>query len=321
MLVLPILMFTPQIVPASARLHMPVTALMQIGPNPSPQEGAALPIPRRHRPADSAPSPAPASPPQPRAPDRLSVCLAKALHDPAMGLAEARGWLAEGQNPEQRVRANQCLGIILTQQGQFDAAEQAFADAIAGVPMLQEVAAVPLMAMAGNAALAGGHPDRALVWLDKAVAVRGYADNAALGDIQTDRARALVALDRPAEAATALDEAHRLAPDLAEGWLLSATLARRNKDMPRAQRDIEVAAHLDATDPAIGLEAGVIAVLDGRDEAARKSWESVVRTAPDSDEAKTAKGYLEQLGPAPTSGATPSASPPSGATQPEKKPS
>ena len=29
----------------------------------------------------------------------------------------------------------------------IDAAEQAFADAIAGVPMLQEVAAVPLMAM------------------------------------------------------------------------------------------------------------------------------------------------------------------------------
>jgi hypothetical protein len=154
-----------------------------------------------------------------------------------MGLAEARGWLAEGQNPEQRVRANQCLGIILTQQGQFDPAEQAFADAIAGVPM-QEVAAVPLMAMAGNAALAGGHPDRALVWLDKAVAVRGYADNAALGDIQTDRARALVALDRPAEATTALDEAPA-GPDLAEGWLLSATPPAATR-ICRARNDIEV---------------------------------------------------------------------------------
>jgi Flp pilus assembly protein TadD len=127
--------------------------------------------------------------------------------------------------------------------------------------------------------------------------------------VQADRSRALVALGRNADAVTALQEAHRLAPEDAEGWLLSATLARRDKDLPRAQRDIEVAARLAPLDPAIGIEAGVIAVLDGRDEAARRSWESVVKAAPDSDEAKVAKGYLEQLGPA--------AAP----VPPEKKPS
>jgi TolA-binding protein len=60
---------------------------------------------------------------------------------------------------------------------------------------------------------------------------------------------------------------------------------------------IERAAQLFPVDPEIGLEAGVIAVLSGRDEAARKSWLSVIKAAPNSPSAKTAQGYLDQLGP------------------------
>ena len=41
-------------------------------------------------------------------------------------------------------------------------------------------------------------------------------------------------------------------------------------------------------DAQIGLEAGVIAVLSGRDDAARRSWQSVLTAAPGSDAAKTA---------------------------------
>ncbi|HZF45775.1 MAG TPA: hypothetical protein VEZ26_05540, partial [Sphingomonadaceae bacterium] len=60
------------------------------------------------------------------------------------------------------------------------------------------------------------------------------------------------------------------------------------------------AAGLDPANPAIGLEAGVIAALAGADDAARKSWQSVVETAPDSPEAQTARDYLAQLAPTPT---------------------
>jgi hypothetical protein len=49
-------------------------------------------------------------------------------------------------------------------------------------------------------------------------------------------------------------------------------------------------------DPAIGLEAGVIAELAGNDDAARKSWNSVVALGPDSAEAQTAKAYLAETG-------------------------
>jgi len=41
----------------------------------------------------------------------------------------------------------------------------------------------------------------------------------------------------------------------------------------------------------------VIAVLGGREKAARASWQSVIDTQPDSLAAQTARGYLEQLAP------------------------
>src|SRR5690606_35144317 len=47
--------------------------------------------------------------------------------------------------------------------------------------------------------------------------------------------------------------------------------------------------------PEVGLEAGVIAMLQGREAAAEASWRSVVEIEPDSEAATTARGYLAQL--------------------------
>jgi hypothetical protein len=64
-----------------------------------------------------------------------------------------------------------------------------------------------------------------------------------------------------------------------------------------AQEQVEEAARLDPTAPAIGLEAGVIAILDGREEAARSSWQSVIDLSPGTEFATSAQSYLDQLGP------------------------
>jgi len=45
----------------------------------------------------------------------------------------------------------------------------------------------------------------------------------------------------------------------------------------------------------VGLEAGVIAMLDGREDAAKASWQSVLEVEPDGEAATTARGYLAQL--------------------------
>ena len=278
-------------------------SLMQIGPATMPMRPSDLPIPRRRDPEKQRQAEKEAGLERPNLPeqDRLAYCLQKAATDPDAAMVEAQTWLGESRDSGQQVRANQCLGMLRSNAGDFDGALEAFAQAVSGVPKEQEVAAVPLMAMAGNAALAGGNAEQALGWFDRALAIKGFADNAALGAMQSDRSRALVALGRLAEAGGALDEAHRLAPEDPEGWLLSATLARRNGELDRAQRDIEIAAKYGPRDPQVGLEAGVIAVLSGRDDAARKSWESVVSADKDGDAGKTARAYLEQLGPAPKS--------------------
>lgn len=261
----------------------------------APVNVAPLPIPHRSSVVKSAPERERrlAAPEE----DRLSHCLVRTRADPAAGLAEAHAWLAEGGGPMMQVRANQCLGMALSDLGNFADAAKAFGAAVDGVPPAQRVAAVPLMGMAGNAALGAGDAQGALGWFDKATAVAGYPDKALMGGIEADRARALVALDRPVDAATALGTARELAPGNPDVWLLSATLARRDGNLAAAQTYIERAATIGPHDAAIGLEAGVIAVLAGRDDAARRSWQSVLTLAPGSDDAQIAQRYLDQLGP------------------------
>ncbi|MFC4293777.1 hypothetical protein ACFO0A_01755 [Novosphingobium tardum] len=229
--------------------------------------------------------------------DRLQLCLQTAAKDPPSALAEANRWLAESRGAGQS-KPLQCLGQVYTVLLRWEAAETAFTQAATVAAPGDLARRAALHGQAGNAAIAGGHADRALGHFDMALAVTDLPP-ADRGQIELDRGRALVALNRLADAAASLTAAQRDAPDEPLVWLLSATLARRQGDLGSAQRTIEVAATLAPTDPDVGLEAGVIAVLGGRDEAARKSWQSVIATSPQSKAAATAKSYIEQLGPAP----------------------
>lgn len=226
--------------------------------------------------------------------DRLQLCIERAGKDPATSLAEASAWVAAAKGAN-RSKPLECLGQIYTVLLRWDAAEGAFAEAAQVTPIADDARRSALFAQAGNAALAGGHADRALSHLDAAVGVPGIGP-LARGQAEIDRGRALVALDRLEDAAATFAAAQRDAPDDADGWLLGATVARRRGDYSAAQRQIEVAGRLASTDLEIGLEAGVIAMLDGREPAARKAWQSVMLIAPETKEAETAKAYLAQLG-------------------------
>ncbi len=61
---------------------------------------------------------------------------------------------------------------------------------------------------------------------------------------------------------------------------LSATLARRMKDLPRAQKDIAQALTRSADDANVQLEAGNIAAVAGDEAAARKAWSQAAQLAP-----------------------------------------
>ena len=226
---------------------------------------------------------------------QLRACMIEARTDPAAAITTASQWL-QGLSGAPTSAPQQCLGFAYMGLLRWDAAAAAFI-AARDVRLADDKAArARLGAMAGNAALAGGRGEAALALLQVA-----GADAAAVGDgelggsIAADRARALVGLGRPLDAAQALASARELSPQNPTIWLLSATLARRMEDLESARGWIAIAAALDPVNPAVGLEAGVIAALGGSDDAARSSFQSVIDLAPRSAEADTARTYLAQL--------------------------
>lgn len=222
-------------------------------------------------------------------------CINEMAASPATGAVAAQNALDRAVG-EERARAGLCLGVALGALDRWEEAQTAFLRARDAVPPTSFASRARLGAMAGNAALAGGTPAAALTILETAqIDAKSAQDNPLLGTIAVDRARAFVALDQTARAEATLSEARNVAPNDAQVWLLSATLSRRQNKLVEAQTQIERASQIAPQDPEVGLEAGVIAVLGSRDAAARKSWQSVVATAPESPAAKTAKGYLGQL--------------------------
>lgn len=228
----------------------------------------------------------------------LASCFDQLAEDPARAHTMAQIRRSETKGAD-RVLANHCLGTAATELALWDDARAAFLAARDETPVDEVRTRARFAALAGNAALASGDAAGALALLADARRDADAADAAPLTAIAAiDTARALVTLGRDDEALAALDSATTLAPERAEGWLLKATLQRRLDRLGEAQEAIERAALLTPGDPEIGLEAGVIAVLAGRDEAARQSWQSVIELQPDSLAAATAREYLAQLAPA-----------------------
>ncbi len=226
----------------------------------------------------------------------LAGCLAQLDEDPARAHAMAQIRRTETTGAD-RVLANHCLGTAASALALWDDAREAFTAARAETAEGEPRTRARFAALAGAAALGAGDAAGAEALLTQAEADAREGKAPLLEAIAaTDRARALVALNRADEALPALENATTLAPTRPEGWLLKATLLRRLERLPEAQTAIERAATLAPGDPEVALEAGVIAVLDGREDAARKSWQSVIALAPESPASATARGYLAQIG-------------------------
>lgn len=227
----------------------------------------------------------------------LADCLDLINEDPARAHSQAQIQRNDTSGTE-RVLANHCLGLAATELQLWDDAIHAFIAARDETPEDEVRARARFGAMAGNAALAGGNTARALAILRIAKDNAQAAASAPLQAITaTDLARAMVAESLPEEALAELDLATSLQPEEPGVWLLKATLLRRLDRLGRAQAAIERAGELAPTDAEVGLEAGVIAVLTGREESARQSWQSVVDIAPDTPAAEVARSYLVQLAP------------------------
>ncbi|MEL7197979.1 MAG: hypothetical protein AAGL10_06660 [Pseudomonadota bacterium] len=274
-----------------------IAAALQVGPNPTLPYDLNPHDQLRDRPAREAEI----DPSNPTS-QWLAECLTLLETDPARAHTKAQIRLTEEVEQDisaNYVVANHCLGLASVELELWQDAWAAFQAAKNGSPPADKRARARFGTMAGNAALADSNYEHALWLLNYAVEDARAAQSATLEALAAiDKARALVALERPEEGLTALESATQLEPKFGEGWLLKATLLRRLDRLAEAQTAIEEAVALAPLDSEIGLEAGVIAVLSGREDAARQSWQSVIDTQPDSLAAEKAKGYLEQIGPA-----------------------
>lgn len=272
-------------------MSLVLVLLLQAGPLVTPGAAPALPHQTRSEPL---------RPPRRKTtaaaaalPERPAIKPCPQTEDADAARDRAGEWLAKAKGRE-AANAGECLGVALSRLDEWQEAAEAFraAQAVADTPVWR----ARLAAMAGEAALNAGDFAAALASFD-AARTDASDDAATRGGIAVFRARALVGLKREAEAEGALAEARLATPQDAQVWLLSATLSRRLEKLTEAQAQIEKADELAPTAPTVGLEAGVIAVLSGRDDAARRSWQSVIAAAPDSDAATAARGYLAQLDP------------------------
>ena len=212
-----------------------------------------------------------AAPLPPADQNRFNDCAALARRNPGKAISEAETWRSGGGG----LLAKQCAGLAYVASERWPEAAAAFEQAARDAEIQRDGRAANLWVQSGNASLANDEPVKAKTAFDRALALPVLSD-AMRGEALMDRARASVAADQPAAARTDLDAALKLVPEDPMGWLLSATLARRQKQFPRAEQDIREAARISPEASAIAYEQGNIAYEQGQLDVARGSWQRAV---------------------------------------------
>lgn len=226
---------------------------------------------------------------------RFRACSAVARTDPARGVAVANGWRVEGGGSA----ARHCLALAQFLKGEHDAALVSF-EAAATLAASGRDGAEPARALwtaGANAALMAERPEAALRFLAAALALTPQPGEAAA--LQLMRGEALVDLKREREGMAAIEAALALDSAVPNGWILKATLARRLGDFAVAEAAILEAARrtpMDTPEAAqVQVEAGMIAVVQGKRDLARAAWTSAASGDAQWPATKAAEAALGQL--------------------------
>ena len=169
---------------------------------------------------------------------RLDECLALAETDPDAAYEAGLKWLGEGARPAARF----CTAMALVGKGNY--AEGAWRlESLANAPDGgSDDRRVVYLAQAGNAWMAAQMPEEALAVITQALDLRPRNPG-----LLTDRAAALIMLDRAQEAIGDLNIAIEQVPDLADARFLRAKAYLATGRESVALTEIEAARELDPT--------------------------------------------------------------------------
>ena len=259
--------------PAHAQSGAPRTA-----PPPPPPPAAAPPSP------EAAPAPAPAENAPIAGADALDpdACLALVERDPQEAAEAARRWFRFGGG----VPAAVCESLALEAMGALGAAALRLDPAAVSAGS----AAAALHQAAAGFWLRDDQPEAAL---NSAEAGLAMEPGAAL--LLRDKAEALAALGRGAEALAPLDAVLEKAPQDVSALLLRARLRREAGEPEAALTDAETAARLAPEAPDAWLEAGAAQAALGRKPEAREALLKAVDLDRDGPVGEEARLTLQQM--------------------------
>ncbi len=236
---------------------------------------------------------------------RYAACLSLARSAPERAIESAQAWRIENGG----MAALHCLALAQFARKNYAAAFTSFDAAVKASQRAGDGQVVVLLSQAADAAMLAGQPETAVGFLDRAIASGGGA--AATGSdataitprveaaLRVTRAEALVELKREKDAAADLARATMLFPDVPDGWLLQATLARRMGDMATAEAAILKAADRSPDSAEVQFEAGNIAATAGNMTLAKTAWIAAAAADPDSIAGQAAARALKTASAAP----------------------
>lgn len=234
----------------------------------------------------------------PSDPTRYAACIEMAPKDPARGLELAYAWRLEGGNS---VAARHCLAVAQMHARHHDAALKSYEAAGIQSEDANDGQAIALWRQAADAALIAQRPADAVRFLTRALARPGGAELSprAEADLRLARAEALVESGKLPDAMADLDAVTAKVPESLTGWLLKATLHRRQAELPAAEAALLKAAALAPEAPDVELEAGNIAAAKGDMTLARQAWEAAAADGDGTPAGQAANAALGRVGPAP----------------------
>lgn len=215
-------------------------------------------------------------------------CLGLLRTDPEAAHLFAGGWEAAGGGDG----ARHCAALSLLALGEAERGAERLED-LARRSGADAAARAAVFAEAGHAWTLAGEPDRAFAAATMALTLS--PDDPAL---LLDRALALGATGRYAEAVEDLDRAVALEPSRAEAWALRGAAKRQLGRTDEAERDVARALSLAPGNTDALLERAALRRTKGDVRGARADWERVARLAPASTAGDLARRNLE-LNPAP----------------------
>jgi tetratricopeptide (TPR) repeat protein len=205
---------------------------------------------------------------------------------------KAEQYALEWQGMGGGLPARHCQALAQLQQQNYMAAAATLAKAAQLAEAQKSPLAADFWGQAGNAAFLAGDSKGAVANFTTAITATGEFAPQRTAALLVDRARVHADANDLASARTDLDRAVQLNPSDGTALLLSAALARRQKDLPRAAREIEMAAALMPNDPDLLFEAGNIAAASGDQAAARSKWQAAIKAGPGTQAADLAAKAL-----------------------------